>query len=201
MGEESGTECRGNHRSGICNHGDDRESALCHFPDEEVPYHRHGKRHAGTGSRALDKARKQQEVQRPGESTGEASKRKKQQAKQQHGAPAISVGEWPVCDGAERKSSHEEAERELCHSRSDVQGMSDRAQSRESHVDRDRRQCGEGSEKECEKTSVCFELHKTSPGRPFGLLPHELNTCGRVLVVIKKMPGTTHGPSHLSGCT
>jgi hypothetical protein len=54
-----------------------------------------------------------------------ASNREKQQAKEQHGAPAVSVGERPIGNGAECKTSHEEAERELRHSRTYVQGMSD----------------------------------------------------------------------------
>jgi hypothetical protein len=52
------------------------------------------------------------------------------------------LGDWAEC-----KTSHEEAERELCRSRGDVQGMSDRPESGESHVDRDQGKRGKGSEK------------------------------------------------------
>ena len=79
---------------------------------------------------------------------------KSSQTKEQHGAPAVSVGERPIGDWAERKASHEEAEGELRHSRSDLQGLSDRPESWESHVDRDGRKRGKGSEKECEKTPL-----------------------------------------------
>src|ERR1700722_18482758 len=114
MGEESGTECRSDHRSGIGHHGDDRKPTLRLLPDKEVPHHRHGKRHTGAGTCALDKACKQKEVQRARGSTGKASESEERQTEKQHGASAVSVGERSICDWAEGEASHEEAERELC---------------------------------------------------------------------------------------